>query len=424
MMTTHPSEQAVRQEAIRRRLQGERRCDICRDLGRSLPWFDKWWAEYRRTPTTDFADRSRAPHTSPQRLPPHVVTSVVALRRALEAADTLTMRYGLIGHRAIQNELPRLNVRPVPSLATIQRILAAHGLTHPQGAAREQACYPWPVAWELNAIYATDIITRHVRGGTEIVNLHTIDHYSHAVALTQHLDKTSATVCAHLLHTWAILGLPRMHQFDNEGAFCGGHTHARVLGQVVRLCLFCGIEPIFTPVYDAKRNYQIETFHSLWVTAFWSRHTFGNLADVQAEAPRFVRWYHTRYQPPALAGKTPAQVRRGQPIVRLTTVLRRLIPRGRLPITAGRIHFMRRVDSAGQIAVLNEVWLVGQSWSGEYIRATINTAEQTLTLWDQAEGSATWRLIKTRQFRLKEPVHDLLPAFCRNRIRWREYWPG
>jgi len=145
---------------------------------------------------------------------------------------------------------------------------------------------------------------------------------------------------------------------------------------------------------------------------------------VQAEAPHFARWYHTRYQPPALAGKTPAQVRRGTPIVRLTAALRRLIPAGRLPITAGRIHFMRRVDSAGQIAVLNEVWLVGQAWIGEYVRATINTAEQTLTLWHQAEGSATWRRIKTRQFRLKEPVHDLLPAFRRNRIRCREYWPG
>ena len=254
-MTTQTSEQALRREAIRRRLQGERRCTICRDLGRSLPWFDKWWAEYRRNPTTDFADRSRAPHTSPQRLPPHVVPAVLAVRRALEAADTPTTRYGLIGHRAIQRELERLEVRPVPSLATIQRILAAHGLTHPRDAEHEEAYYPWPLAWRVNAIHATDIIIRHVRGGTEIANFHTIDHYSCAVALTQHLAKTSATACAHLLHVWASLGLPALHQFDNEGTFCGGQSHARVLGQVVRLCLFCGIEPIFTPVYDAKRNY-------------------------------------------------------------------------------------------------------------------------------------------------------------------------
>lgn len=40
-MNIQPSEQALRREAIRRRLQGERRIEICRDLGRSLPWFDK-----------------------------------------------------------------------------------------------------------------------------------------------------------------------------------------------------------------------------------------------------------------------------------------------------------------------------------------------------------------------------------------------
>jgi hypothetical protein len=112
------------------------------------------------------------------------------------------------------------------------------------------------------------------------------------------------------------------------------------------------------------------------------------------------------------------------PIVRLKAALRRLIPAGRLPITAGRLHFMRKVDAAGQIGLLNEVWLVGQAWSGEYVRATINTAEQTLAFWHQADGSSAWRRIKTRQFRLTEEVHDLLPAFRRNRIRCREYWPG
>jgi len=76
--------------------------------------------------------------------------------------------------------------------------------------------------------------------------------------LTQHLDKTSRTTCVHLLKTWASLGLPYLQQFDNEGAFAGGYTHWHVLGQVVRLCLFCGVEPLFTPYYEPKRNYQIE----------------------------------------------------------------------------------------------------------------------------------------------------------------------
>ena len=228
---------------------------------------------------------------------------------------------------------------------------------------------------------------------------------------------------AHLRKTWANLGLPFLQQLDNEAAFCGGHTHPRVIGQVVRLCLFCGVEPFFKPVYEAKRNYQIETFHSLWDHGFWSREDFTNLGHVQAEAPAFVRWYHTCYQPPSLNGRTPAQMRRGIPIRRLTADLQRLIPTGRLPITTGRVHIMRKVDGRGQITLLNETWPVGDKWLGEYVRATINTAQQILTVWPQAAADATWRLIKTRQFRLNEPVHDLLPAFRRNRERCRELWP-
>src|SRR5574341_1074064 len=133
-MATDTTEQALRQEAIRRRLLGERRCDICRDLNRTTRWFDKWWAKYRRTPRTDFADHSRAPLISPQAMPPSVVQAVVSMRQRLEAADTSATQYGLIGNGAIQSELKRTGIRPLPSLATIQRYLAQHGLTHPLGA--------------------------------------------------------------------------------------------------------------------------------------------------------------------------------------------------------------------------------------------------------------------------------------------------
>lgn len=423
-MDTLTSEQAVRQEAIRRHLLGERRGDICCDLERSTSWFDKWWAAYRRDPHTDFADHSRAPHHSPQQTPPWIEQAIVSTRQTLEAANTPETKYGLIGAPAVQGHLAGLKVESLPSYATIQRILARHGLTHPLGAGRDTAYYPWPLAWAVNAIQATDIISRYVYGGEEIHNFHTLDLYSHAAHLTQHADKSSRTTCTHLLQTWANLGQPFMQQFDNEAAFCGGHTHPHVIGRVVRLCLFCGIEPIFTPVYEAKRNYQIETFHSLWLAGFWSRAEFSTLVEVQAEAPTFARWYHHHYQPPALQGQTPAQLRRGIPIRPLTATLRRLIPSECLPISGGRIHFMRKVDSRGHIEFLNETWPIGVKWMGEYVRATVNTAQQTLTFWHQADADADWRLLKTRQFRLSETVRPVLPQFRQNRTRCRDYWPG
>lgn len=423
-MDTELTEQALRREAIRRRLEGETRQAICHALERSPRWFDKWWAFYQAHPTTDFGSQSRAPRTSPQEMPAAVVQAVVTARQILEAAATPTTRYGLIGARAIWGHLKQLGLTPWPSVPTIQRILSQHRLTHPIGAGTVEAVYPWVEAWEINAIQATDIITKHVQGGEEIQNFHTIDHYSYAVWLTQHADKTSATTCTHLRQTWAHLGVPFLHQFDNETAFCGGHAHPAILGQVVRLCLFCGIEPLFTPYYDPKRNYQIETFHSLWVASFWSRHIFGNRAEVEAETPIFRRWYMHHYFPPALGERTPAQVRQGAPVMRLTAALRGLIPSGRLPLTAGRLHFMRKVDLAGQVALLNERWMVGAKWRGEYIRATINIRNREITFWHQAQVTQEWQLLKTRRFPIDETIHNLLPEFRRNRARCRDYLPG
>jgi hypothetical protein len=423
MMNLHTPEPDLRREAIRRRLAGEIRKDICTDLGRSTSWFDKWWAAYQRDPRTDFADHSRAPHTSAHQTPDKVVHTIVTIRQTLEAAATSDTKYGLIGPRAIQGQLESLEITP-PSVATIQRILQAHGLTHPLGAGKEGAYYPWLEAWQVNAIHATDIITRHVRGGEEIQNFHTIDHYSQAVFLSQHSDKNSVTTSEHLLATWSRLGLPQVQQLDNEGSFCGGHTHPRVFGRVVRLCLFCGIEPLFTPFYEPKRNYQIESFHSLWLQAFWSRQAFRDRQQVQQEVPLFERWYHHVYQPRALEGQTPAQVQCGAEGVCLTPELRRLIPNGRLPISNGCIHFMRKVDTTGHIELLNEAWLVGRQWIGEYVRATINTKESQLTFWHKSDDHSDWRLLKTRQFRIKETVQAVLPALRRNRTRCREYLPG
>jgi len=423
-MNTFTTEQSRRREAIGRRLAGEPRSTICKNLNRTTRWFDKWWREYQDRPDTDLADRSRVPHHSPQRLSPPVERMIISIRRRREAGRTAETKYGFIGQRSIQAELERLGIKPPPSLATIQRVLAKHGLTHPLGVAEDTAYYPWLQAWQPNAIHATDIITRHLRGGAEIQNLHSIDHFSQAVHLSQALDKTSTTVRAHLLETWADLGLPFIQQFDNEGTFCGGHTHPRVLGQVVRLCLFCGVEPLFIPEYEPKRNHWIETFHSVWVQGFWSRCRFRSLMHVQHEAPIFVCNYHRDYRPPTLGGHTPAQLRCGFKSFCFTPARRALIPDGRVPLTTGQIHVIRKVDSQGTLSLLNESWFVGKKWMGEYVWSTIDTAVQTLTFWHQADMNAEWHQLKTCRFQLNEPVQPLRLAFQRNRERCREHLPG
>lgn len=75
-----------------------------------------------------------------------------------------------------------------------------------------------------------------------------------------------------------------------------------------------------------------------------------------------------------------------------------------MPITAARIHLTRKVRPTGEIELLDETWLVGEPWIGEYVGAKVNTWEQVLTIWRKPDAAKDWRLLKTRQFRLKEPV--------------------
>src|SRR5438067_7008827 len=151
------NEQDLRREAIPRRLNGERRKDICRDLERSTQWFDKWWSIVHHDPHTDFSDRSRSPLVVDKTFA-EIEQMVVEVRRKFELSGV-----GLIGARAIWGKLIELKVNPLPSERTIQRILQRHSLTHPVGAATQTAYYPWWRSGKPTLGQAIDFLARHTR---------------------------------------------------------------------------------------------------------------------------------------------------------------------------------------------------------------------------------------------------------------------
>jgi hypothetical protein len=89
--------------------------------------------------------------------------------------------------------------------------------------------------------------------------------------------------------------------------------------------------------------------------------------------------------------------------------LRRL-PR-ELPITAGRVHFLRRVSASGEIGLLNERWRVGKRWAGRYVWATIITHMHELRIYYRATAQAPVRLLRQWDYALDEPVVPLAAEF-------------
>jgi putative transposase len=395
----------LRRKAIRLTLRGVAPAVIVRRLPRGRSWLYKWQRRFYTVGWPGLRSHSRRAHHLPHTYPPPVRAAVLQARRILEQRTI-----GLIGPAAIQAELrswPHLT--RVPSRATIQRILHAAGIPPPPRPP-SAPYYPQPTPTAQYPIQAMDWTERYLPGGAKVYAFHTIDLASHAMHQTLSPNKAIATVFRHLLRTWTTLGRPAGLQMDNDGTFCGGYKMPRVFGQVVRLCLYLGIEPIFIPFGEPQRNGLVERLNGLWSAGFWQRDHFHTLAEVEAASPAFLAWYMHQYQPPALQGRTPAQVQPPSTHRRLSAAQVFSLPT-QLPITAGRVHFLRQVSAQGEIRLLNEGWRVGKRWAGRYVWATIITHKHELRIYYRATAQTPVRLLRRWAYPLDESVRPLAPEF-------------
>src|SRR5499425_3050692 len=125
-------ELAARHRAITLRLAGRTVQAICAAVGRSEVWFHKWWGRYLQAGPEGLYDRTRANHHVTQRIPPELERAILSVRRRLQAHASPATRYSLVGTTAILAELKALNIRPLPSPRTIERVLERNGLTLPK----------------------------------------------------------------------------------------------------------------------------------------------------------------------------------------------------------------------------------------------------------------------------------------------------
>jgi putative transposase len=408
-------EYQLRRRAIRLTLQGHSRQAILARIPRSPAWLSKWLRRFDQQGWQGLRSRSRARLHHSARYSDHTRHLVVATRQRLRKR-----RVGLSDPQAIQDELRHSHlIGRVPSLATIKRILHdAHLIHHPKQPKR--GYFPQPTACSSYVLHAMDWTARYLRGGAKLFVFHTVDVQTRALHQTLHTDKCGATVRAHALATWQHLGLPDGLQLDNDAAFNGGYKVPRVFGAFVRLCLYLGIEPIFLPVGEPKRNSVVERLHGLWSQTFWRTHRFDTLAAVRRAAPQFVRFYTHRYYPPALQGATPGQAHKAVRRRRLSAAEVAGLP-SELPLTAGRLHFVRLVTAQGQITLLNETWTVGKRLAGQYVWATISTARRRLQIYHRPSAEAEVRLVKEYRYTLHEQVVPLSAQFQRPYRRRRMF---
>jgi putative transposase len=409
-------ERQLRRKAIRLTLKGLGPSDILKQIPRSRQWLYKWQKRFEQFGWPGLKSESRRPQHSPHQYIYRTRQMVARVRRTLQKR-----KVGLIGAAAVQTELRKSRLlQRIPSLSTIGRISKAAHLVKTAPTPSPAAYYPQPTPTEHYVLQAMDWTARYLEGGSKVFAFHTMDIQTHGLHQTISTNKNSATVRLHALETWKTLGLPDGLQMDNDAAFNGGYRTPRIFGQFVRLCLRLGIEPIFIPVREPKRNGLIERVNGLWSQAFWKRRHFRSVAQVRRAQPEFEDWYAHTYYPPTLGGQTPAQVHRRVKRQRLTAQQVRALP-AELPITAGRIHFIRRVNAAGDIEVLNETWHVHKRLAHKYVWATIVTHEQRLRIYYRVSPQHAVRLVKTFEYPIAETVIPLRSEFKRPHRRRKMY---
>lgn len=345
-------------EAVRR---GRSQRDVAREFGVSLLTVQRWChrAGTRRVDRVVWDDRSHAPWRT-RRTPPAVEEAVLGLRTALKDTSAL----GEFGAPAIQRELAaRHPGQPVPSVATIGRILERRGALDGQRRIRRP---PPPRGWYLPDVAAGhaeldsfDIIEGLViQGGLQVEILTGISLWGHVATARTAAVITAARVAADLTAHWRQVGCPHYAQFDNDTCFQGAHQHRDSFSRVVRLCLSLHIVPVFAPVRETGFQALIEHFNGLWQAKVWQRFRFLDYADLQGHSDAYIAAHRAR---------TARQA---------DTAARRPLPdRWHLDLQAalrGRVIYLRRTTDTGTVSLLGRSFAVDAHWTHRLVRCEVD----------------------------------------------------
>lgn len=392
-----------RQDALYLLESGEKPGAIAPKLGCSRRWVYKWQGRYQQEGWAGLASRSCAPQTQPPALEPEVKQAIRAARRELELEAQEPERLSYIGAGAVRGRLQEKGGQPLPSESSIEREIRRAGLSRPRPSGQPEVNYPHLQPGQAHQLVQVDIYPRLMKGGQNVACFNAIDVVSRYPTGWQSFPKSAKDAAGFLVQVWQEVGIPPYTQVDNEGCFSGGFTHPYVLGRVVRLALAVGTELVFSPFYHPESNGTVERFHQDYGANTWAKTQFTALDMIRHFSQRFFQNYRHSLHHSALKGHSPAQLHLAQPFRKLAANFQIPDP---LPLTTGRVHFIRRVDANRQIKVLNVTWELPPAKPNQGVWATLElTPKQArLLVYDTAPDAPVRKRLTSHPFPLKQKV--------------------
>lgn len=364
-------------EAVKRYYSGQRAGYIYKSLSKTKRWFYFWLKRYNPRDNDWYKDKPKVNKVIHNKIEPNIENLVCSIRKRL--SDT---KYAQRGALAIQWELKKLKAAPVP-IWTINRIIRRNNLVkEPEVYQKRNKLYP---AIEVNSpcvLHQLDIIGPRYLGkgkANKFFSINLIDTFSNVVKIKPCQGKRDIFATELLVSAWQKLGIPKYLQVDNELSLKGSNRHPRTFGDVIKLCLYLGVEIIFIPEAEPWRQGVIEKFNDVFDKMFFRAQIFKDFDHLNKESLVFENFHNNNHRYGKLKGKTPWVVH--------TSVARRLLPKSfdlhkrYIPFKDGRVSFIRLTDEDGKVRFFTETFLVDKELLNEYVKGTIFTKSGLLKFY-------------------------------------------
>lgn len=251
---------------------------------------------------------------------------------------------------------------------------------------------------KVNEIHQMDFVgPRYIKAYGAISSLNMIDVVSNKISLQQYASRSMKYILEFLRNCWTKNAIPKYLQMDNGAYFIGNMKHKRHFSKVVRLCLYFGVETVFISPRCHWMNGSIENFNGQFGEKLWEREEFKDLEHIRRESKIF-KIRHNKSQD----WKNRKEI--------LTSIPIRKIPENfeieinKLPITKGKVHFIRKVKKSGRVSVLNEDFDIDESLAYEYVWVTIDTKKEQLMIYHREKNADEARLVKAYKYKIDTVV--------------------
>jgi transposase InsO family protein len=276
-----------------------------------------------------------------------------------------------------------LNVMPLPSERTINRILARNDLTHKRTGPYEPKGTPYPnlSADKPNQTHQADLSgPRYLKGPLRFYSHNAVDLATGRCGVEPIPGKASQSIINGFWAIWNRLGTPENLQIDNEASFYGSRRHPRGMGSLIRLCLHNGVEPWFIPMSEPWRNGVVEWFNGHHKQKFLRKVTIIGWDELVEASLAFENRHNNRHRYSKLGGKTPLKALAASGAT-LVFPKEETPPVHPLPKPeTGRYHLVRQIRSKLRIDIFGETFPIAPELQYEYVVATIDVKEQRLKL--------------------------------------------